>query len=311
MRNCKYLDSTDCIFWAKAPYWDHQEAIHLSMGIHPEISGNVATTDEEAERMGADYRRRSDIADRAGYIKQLECLLIPSEDGRSKIVYLPNVFSEWAKKILPSFPQELYEAVLQHPQNDPQKSKEAQVQPKGAAADNTVSDSNIDADMWKKAIRLVVADQIEKIDAVDKSHRKNALQKGTPTWPYEIKAVYRSLLHVNSNCKCISLALEKIVLSEMKSETADFTDEQIKACEGTKLEFTRYLTSNHLFPANTESAIKRSVKLAMAAEPTDEPTIASRAYKGSTWDTKWHGVKCLEHPESSNAAPKKKTKSNP
>lgn len=127
--NCKYLDANDCITWSKRPYWSTAEAILLSMGIHPNQGGKIATTDEEAKKLGSEYKDRQDIVSRARKIKQLENSLVSEEDGTGteEIVYLPMVFSEWAIKTLPSFPQGLYDAVtnfVKEGKNDTPKTNE-------------------------------------------------------------------------------------------------------------------------------------------------------------------------------------------
>ena len=167
---------------------------------------------------------------------------------------------------------------------------------------NHENDSDIDKKLWTEAVNLVVGNRIDKFNDAKSQKTKNALQNGTKMWPFMIKSVYKSLRYISGDCECISLALEKIILSEMVDELADFSDKQLVACEGTKLASTVFLRNAHDIPKLKENAVKSAVKLAMSSNSNSE----SRIYKGKKWKPEWHSFKCETHPHSSNAAPPKK-----
>jgi hypothetical protein len=55
----KLLKKDEYLLWARMPYWDLWEALHLSMGYTVKGSGgDVGLTESEAEKIGDDYWRR-------------------------------------------------------------------------------------------------------------------------------------------------------------------------------------------------------------------------------------------------------------
>lgn len=169
------------------------------------------------------------------------------------------------------------------------------------STNNNLNES-FDTKLWLKAVCAVTGDTLEKYVSAEDSKAKYALLTGRKSWPYEIKALYRALKYLASPCKCINIALEKVILSDMENESADYTDEQINASKATKLAATSFMTGPHAIPKGTHTIIKKAVKLAMSTE-----NIAiTRIYKGKHWDSEWHNVKCPDHLNVSNAAPPKK-----
>lgn len=189
--------------------------------------------------------------------------------------------------------------------------------PKSNIADsaNKYSDSktSINIALWKQAVNLVVGNRIERYNNEDNHKSKNAMRNGTKTWPYEIKSVYKTLKYINDDCKCISLALEKIILEEMDNESADFSNEELIACEDSELASTDFLAESHIIPSEHTKSVKESVNLAMSSDPVAitriyKKWITENGNPKKLWAPSWHQVKCELHPTSSNAAPPKKKK---
>lgn len=168
----------------------------------------------------------------------------------------------------------------------------------------------VDLELWNKSVNLVVSDKIDKFNDAKSIKEKNARQNGTKTWPFEIKSVYKALKNMSNGCKCISLALEKVVLSDMENEPTNFSPDQLNACKETKLAKSTFVNNNKI-PADKEKAVKAAVNLAMSSDSIAITRIYKKSVKENDitkviWDPKWHKVKCDNHPNSSNTAPTKK-----
>ena len=311
-KELKPIDCDDYYKYALMPYWMYAEAIFLSMDIDAFYGKKNDNDDEAVVKYASEYNFRCTLLDRALEINVFDDIGQAHLDRPWLIKFSPIEFTNWAKDNFPSFPPKLLSAVIEH-QN---KLSKGQLDPLADRADKTLThyhenDSDIDKELWDKAVNLVVGDRIDNINETDNPKIKNALQNGTKTWPFMIKSVYKALKHISDGCNCISLALEKIILSEMVDELADFSDKQLVASEGTKLAYTVFLRNAHDIPKLKENAVKSAVKLAMSSDSNSKSRIYKKMIKENgnvikIWDPSWHRIKCEIHPTSSNSAPTKK-----
>lgn len=109
------LDKERCLYWAAMEYWEFGDALLLSMGFDPHGNDGILLDKETAFKVHQDYSKRKILFSRASDVDKIDSLYIPWDDPKGlKRVYLPVSFSNWAVKRLPSFPQALFDSVMQH-----------------------------------------------------------------------------------------------------------------------------------------------------------------------------------------------------
>lgn len=108
------LTLAGCKYWARMPYWHLSDLILLSMGIDPAGKEEVKNTEEEAAALGHEFEMRITVVTRAGDLNEIETIQGQKGDdpGSYEVLYPPLQASIWADNNFPSFPHELYEAVL-------------------------------------------------------------------------------------------------------------------------------------------------------------------------------------------------------
>src|SRR6185369_15731021 len=108
------LNESRLSYWAALAYWSSFEALLLSLGYDPTSSG-FQTDEDTALKLGDEIVLRGDTVLRATCFGQLKKFTITNDDGdEPDNAYTPEAFSKWADKNLPSFPPELFNAVIQH-----------------------------------------------------------------------------------------------------------------------------------------------------------------------------------------------------
>lgn len=157
--NSKLLDGFSILHWSKVKVWEYTDAILLSMGYDPkgyaetQLSKSLAKMIEDSQAevefvhnnpnparfVGEQFQRITDIVNSSMRDNSLKYNVIKSEDeltGEENTTCDFNAldFCIWAKVNLPSFPDELYDAVVS-PQGDSKPAGEKKSSGSNAGAD--------------------------------------------------------------------------------------------------------------------------------------------------------------------------------
>jgi hypothetical protein len=230
--NLAKLNDESCKIWARLPYWTPLEALCLSMNLDLDTEEYHITDYDYADHFGEKYFLLERKLSRDTAIGKIKYIPRIDEDGEEYIEgYSPSEFLKWADDNIPSFPENLRNAVVHSLQNLAISGQTdlPEVTNKQDSDDEGKKRLLLDSLKLKGVNTDLILDCVTTVDLhclnglitpPEKPDPVNVAEKNEKNRRLKVQAVNFMLQQIKSDCLCNHVNLAQVALDH-KGEWAD------------------------------------------------------------------------------------------